>query len=96
MNETQAHLTAAYDRQYLAKEEFGQLFQEGTEIRKMTVAFVKKMNQAGSGVKHMRKVQTWTDKVWEQITGQERPDWIKNGTPHPNFLRDTQAEEAQK
>ena len=93
------HLTAACDRQYLAKEEFGQLFQEGTEIRKMTVAFVKKMNQADSGVKHMRKVQTWTDRVWEQwekITVQERPDWIKNGTPHPNFLRDTQAEEAEK
>lgn len=99
LNETQAHLTAAYDREYIVKEEFGSLFQEGTEIRKMTVAFVARMNKAGSGVKHMRKVQTWTDKVWEQwekITGQERPDWIKNGTPHPNFLRSEQMENAEK
>lgn len=94
LNETQAHLTAAYDREYLAKDEFGKLFQEGTEIRKMTIAFVKQMNKAGSGVKHMRKVQSWTDKVWEQwekITGQERPDWIKNGTPHPSMLKKEEA-----
>ena len=84
LNETQAHLTAAYDREYISKDEFGKLFQEGTEIRKMTVAFVKRMNKAGSGVKHMRKTQSWTDQVWEQwekITGQQRPDWVKNGTP---------------
>ncbi len=98
LNETQAHLTAAYDREYITKDEFGKLFQEGTEIRKMTVAFVRQMNKAGSGVKHMGKVNTWTDKVWEQwekITGKQRPDWIKNGTPHPNFLREDRREEAE-
>ena len=35
LNETQAHLCAAYDREYLSKDEFGELFQEGTEMRKM-------------------------------------------------------------
>jgi hypothetical protein len=88
-------LAIAYDREYISKDEFGKLFQEGTEVRKMMVAFVKQMNKAGTGVKHMRKVQTWTDKVWEQwetITGQERPEWIKNGTPHPNFLKNRKGE----
>ncbi len=79
LNETQAHLCAAFDREYLTKEQFGTLFQEGTEIRKMMVAFVRSMNQAGSGVKHLRKRRTWTEQVWEQwetITGLERPDWV--------------------
>ncbi|QEG24523.1 four helix bundle protein [Mariniblastus fucicola] len=96
LNETQAHLTAAYDREYLAKDEFGKLFQEGTEIRMMMVAFVKQMNKAGSGVKHLRKVQTWSEQVWEQwekITGKERPQWIRDGLPHPNYLKDREEEE---
>ena len=89
LNETQAHLTAAYDREYISKDEFGKLFQEGTEIRKMTVAFVTRMNKPGTGVKHMRKVQSWTDKVWsqwEEITGKERPEWVKNQTPQTMYL----------
>ena len=79
LNETQANLCAAFDREYLTKEQFGTLFQEGTEIRKMMVAFVRSMNQAGSGVKHLRKRRTWTEQVWEQwetITGLARPDWV--------------------
>src|ERR1043165_4063343 len=40
LNETQSHLIAAYDRGYLGKDEFGTLFAEGTEIRKMTVGFI--------------------------------------------------------
>ncbi len=35
LNETQSHLCAAYDREFITKDEFGRLFQEGTEIRKM-------------------------------------------------------------
>ena len=31
LDETQSHLCTAYDRGYLTKAEFGELFQEGTE-----------------------------------------------------------------
>src|SRR5260221_350350 len=43
LNETQSHLCAAYDRGYIKREEFGSLFKEGTEIRKMSVAFMRSM-----------------------------------------------------
>ena len=91
LNETQAHLCVAYDREYVSRDEFGPLFAEGTEIRKMTIAFLKSMTKAGSGVKHIKKLKSWTDQVWEtyeKMTGQERPDWIKQGLPYPNFLKD--------
>ncbi len=65
LNETQAHLCAAYDQQYLSKDEFAELFQEGTEIRKMMVGFIQSMIKPGYGVKHMRKYTSWTDEVWE-------------------------------
>jgi len=80
LNETQSHLCAAYDRNYISKDEFGVAFQEGTEIRKMIVAFMKSMTKSGSGVKHMRKQKTWTELTWEtfeRATGQKRPDWVK-------------------
>jgi four helix bundle protein len=41
LNETQAHLCAAYDRDYLERAEFGELFREGTEVRKMIVGFIR-------------------------------------------------------
>ncbi|MEI8376164.1 MAG: four helix bundle protein [Planctomycetota bacterium] len=77
LNETQSHLCAAHDREYVTKDEFGQLFQEGTEIRKMTVGFITSMVRPGSGVKNMCKTISWTEHVWqryEQITGQPRPE----------------------
>ncbi len=81
LNETQSHLCTAYDRNYLAKEDFAALFQAGTEIRKMTVAFVQSMTKPKSGVKHMRKqrstYQSWTEENWERferITGRQRPE----------------------
>ena len=76
LNETQSHLCAAFDREYLSREDFGVLFQEGTEIRKMIVKFVQSMTQPGSGVKHMRHLKSWSEQVWEiyeRITGQPRP-----------------------
>lgn len=79
LNETHSHLCAAYDREYLNKEEFGIEFQEGTEIRKMIVAFIRSMSKKGSGVKHIRANKSWTEEVWERfekITGQSRPDWV--------------------
>ena len=80
LNETQSHLCAAYDREYIQKEEFGALFQEGTEIRKMIVSFIQSMTRRGSGVKHMHKFKNWTDEVWERyerITGQQRPELFR-------------------
>jgi len=42
LDETQSHFCAAYDRQYLAKDEFAALYREGTSIRKLTVAFIQR------------------------------------------------------
>ena len=77
LDETQSHLCAAYDREYLDKTEFGELFQEGTEIRKLTVSFISAMIKPGSGAKHLRKRPDWTDQVWEiyeRVTGRPRPE----------------------
>lgn len=76
LNETQSHLTAAYDREYITKECYGELIQEGTEIRKQIVALITSMVKRGLGVKHMRKQGNWREEVWEtyeRITGEERP-----------------------
>jgi four helix bundle protein len=82
LNETQSHLCTAYDREYISKDDFGEWFQEGTEIRKMTVGFIKSMVMPGSGVKHQRKYVSWTEQVWEnyeRITGQKRPALFETG-----------------
>lgn len=87
LNETQSHLCAAYDREYLNRDEFGKLFQEGTEIRKMTVSFIKSMVLPGSGVKNLRKYKSWQEEVWEryeQLTGRERPEFFRNKEPKEN------------
>jgi four helix bundle protein len=80
LNETQSHLCAAYDRDYLSRQEFGDLFQQGTEIRKMMVSFVRSMILPGSGVKNIKKVKNWSDEVWEsyeRITGKPRPAFFQ-------------------
>ena len=80
LNETQSHLCAAYDRLYLPKDLFGKLFAEGTEIRKMTVGFVKSMVMDGSGVKKMIKRPSWSEQVWEmyeRVTGEQRPEFFR-------------------
>jgi four helix bundle protein len=77
LDETQSHLCAAYDRKYISKNEFAELFQEGIEIRKMTTAFITSMVMPGSGAKHLRKQPKWSDQVWEiyeRVTGQKRPE----------------------
>ena len=76
LDETRSHLCTAYDREYLTKTEFGELFQEGTEIRKMTVGFISSMVKPGSGAKYLRKLPSWTEQVWElyeRTTGKPRP-----------------------
>jgi four helix bundle protein len=80
LNETQSHLCAALDRHYLAQHEFDPLFQEGTEIRMMTIAFVRSMVLPGSGVRHLRKCKSWSEEVWEcyeRLTGQPRPEFFQ-------------------
>jgi hypothetical protein len=80
LNETQAHLCTAYDREYLSRQEFGDLFQQGTEIRKMIVSFVRSMVLPGSGVKNFKKVKNWAGEVWEayeRITGKPRPEFFQ-------------------
>lgn len=80
LDETRSHLCSAYDRWYLTKEHFGELFSKGTEIRKMTVGLIQSMIKPGGGVKHIRKYHSWTDEVWERyerITGKQRPEFFK-------------------
>ena len=94
LNETQSHLCAAYDREYITKDEFGELFQEGTEIRKMMVGFITSMVKSGSGVKHIHKTLSWSEECWqryERITGRQRPEMFQpkaeedgsQANPHP-------------
>ncbi len=80
LDETRSHLVAAYDRGYLEKDEYAELFSFGTGIRKQTVAFIVSMIKPGSGVKHMRKQKSWNDQVWEiyeRTTGKERPEQFR-------------------
>lgn len=80
VNETQSHLCAAYDREHLNKQEFGDLFREGTTIRKMIVAFIRSMVMPGSGVKNIRRYKSWSDEVWElyeRVTGEQRPELFR-------------------
>lgn len=87
LNETQAHLCAAFDRDYVNREDFASLFSEGTAIRKMTIAFIQSMIKPGSGVKHIRPLRNWTEEGWERyerITGKPRPDWVTKGE-YPTF-----------
>jgi len=83
VNETQSHLCVAYDRRYILKDRFAEMFAAGTEIRKMTVGFIRAMVMPGSGVKHQRRYVSWTDQVWEnyeRITGQKRPALFETNT----------------
>jgi|GEM_PF-479207 len=83
LNETQSHLCAAYDREYLSKDEFAALFREGTENRRMIVAMIRSMILSGSGVKNIRKLRNLNDEMWERyerITGKPRPEFFQGKT----------------
>jgi len=76
LDETQSHLCAAYDRKYISKEQFAQFFGEGTEIRQLTVAFIRSMIMPRGGVRTLGKPPTWSNQVWEiyeRVTGKPRP-----------------------
>lgn len=90
LNETQSHLTVAYDREYVPREEYAALFGEGTEIRKMTVTFLTNMVLGGSGVKNAAKPPTMSDVAWElyeRVTGKERPEFFKAHAPTTRAAR---------
>ena len=74
--ETQSHLCAAYDRKYLAKDEFAACYNEGNELRKMIVAFIRSMVMPRSGVRNVRRAKSWSEKVceiYERVTGKPPP-----------------------
>jgi four helix bundle protein len=80
LNETQSHLCCAYDREYIARDEFAKLFRQGTEIRKGIVKFIVSTTKPGSGVKHLRRTVSWSAKVreiYERVTGRPAPDFSK-------------------
>jgi four helix bundle protein len=84
LDESRSHLCTAYDRDYLTKSEFAELFKESTDIRKMAVGFINSMVKPGSGVKHMRKMKSWTEQVWEtyeRLTGKPRPALFRPPEP---------------
>jgi len=94
LNETQSHLCAAYDREYITKDEFARLFEEGTEIRKMMIAFIKSMVKPGSGVRHIHTTLSWSEECWqryERITGQQRPEMFRT-KPEENEPRPRRAQ----
>ncbi len=76
LDETQSHLCAAYDRRYIDKGQFGELWQEGIAIRKLTVAFIRAMILPRGGVRTLGRPPNWSNRVWEiyeRVTGQPRP-----------------------
>lgn len=86
LNETQSHLCVAYDRGYISRETFADLFSHGTEVRKLTVKFLRSMKLAGSGVKHLgtQVRKDWMDESWERyerLTGQQRPEIFRKKPP---------------
>ena len=84
LDETQSHLCAAYDRRYLTKDQFAELWSEGVAIRKLTVAFIRSMILPRGGVRTLGKSPTWSNQVWEiyeRTTGKPRPTMFDTPTP---------------
>jgi four helix bundle protein len=80
LDETQSHLCAAYDRSYVDKATFGRLWQEGIEIRKLTVAFIRSMILPRGGVRALGRPPAWSSRVWEiyeRVSGQRRPEMFE-------------------
>jgi four helix bundle protein len=84
LDETSSHLCAAYDRNYLDKDQFATLYGEGVEIRKITVAFIRSMILPRGGVRTLGKPASWSSRVWEiyeRVTGQQRPPMFEPPPP---------------
>ncbi len=72
LDETLSHLCAAYDRRYLTKEEFADLYRQGESVRKLIVGFIRSMILPKSGVRYLRSTKSWSEKVqeiFERVTG---------------------------
>jgi hypothetical protein len=75
-SKTQSHLCAAYDRKFLSESEFGELYGEGNELRKMIIGFIRSMIMPRGGVRNIRRTKAWSEKVaeiYERVTGQPPP-----------------------
>ena len=106
LDETRSHLCAAHDRGYLPRNEYAELFGQGTEIRKMTVGFIQSMAMARSGVKHLCKIPDWSEQVWEiyeRLTGKPRPELFqkaaeekRRGRSEANEVRGDQGADGTK
>lgn len=82
--ETQSHLTAAYDRAYLNKDRYAELFREGSTVRKLTIAFIRSMVMPRGGVKTLGPKINWTNQTWEifeRVTGKRRPAMFESSRP---------------
>jgi four helix bundle protein len=91
LDETRSHLIAAYDRGYLARNRYAELFREGTAIRKLTVAFIRSMIQPRGGVRTLGKRTNWSNQTWElyeRITGKPRPALFEATREPPKPSRD--------
>jgi four helix bundle protein len=74
--ETHSHLCAAYDRKHLSKEEFGALYGDGNQLRRMIIAFIRSMIMPRSGVRNIRRTRSWSERVceiYERVTGKPPP-----------------------
>jgi hypothetical protein len=70
-------LYACYDRKYLSKDLFAELYRERTAIRKLTVGFIRSMILPRGGVRTQSPPKSWSSQVWEiyeRVTGKPRPD----------------------
>jgi four helix bundle protein len=86
LDETRSHLVAAYDRAYLPKERYAELFREGTVIRKFTVGFIRAMIMPRGGVRMLGKQTSWSERTWElyeRLTGQPRPAMFESTRERP-------------
>ena len=60
-------------------KQFAAIFREGTEIRKLTVGFIRSMIMPRGGVRNLGKRPNWSNQVWEiyeRTTGKKRPDFF--------------------
>jgi len=94
LDETQSHLIAAYDRAYLVKERYAELFGEGTTIRKLTVAFIRAMIMPRGGVRTLGTRVSWSNRTWEiyeRLSGQPRPAMFEGTRETPKATGDDSA-----
>lgn len=74
LDETLSHLCAAFDRQYLTREEFASLYRQGESVRKLIVGFIRSMVLPKSGVRYLHATKSWSEKVqeiYERVTGKK-------------------------